>query len=151
VPSEGTACIARMWPSKVHTLKTVAPYFEHIYIFDKTFDVRRNDRGFLRGDLLVLAEWDDDAWTGRDIAMKIQYVLPGGEFGILSGFVVLGLAVPRPSDYSPMPVHVTSVRGGIRYGDTRPVVTIGPEHDGVRGVAYGSRPFPFRPIEQESP
>ena len=32
--------------------------------------------------------------------------------------------------------------------DSAVVVTIGPEHNGVRGVAYGLRPFPFRPIEQ---
>lgn len=29
-------------------------------------------------------------------------------------------------------------------------VTIGPVHQGLQGVAYGSRPFPFKPVEDDT-
>lgn len=44
----------------IHALKVVAPYFDALADGSKTFEVRRNDRGFQKGDTLVLQEWHDD-------------------------------------------------------------------------------------------
>lgn len=41
-----------------HTLKVVAPYFEALVDGSKTFEVRKNDRAFQRGDSLTLWEFD---------------------------------------------------------------------------------------------
>lgn len=58
----------------------------------KNFDVRRDDRGFQKGDTLVLREWDNHSlcFTGNDEHRKIKYILTGGQLGIEPGYVVLG-------------------------------------------------------------
>jgi Domain of unknown function (DUF3850) len=86
----------------VHQLKTHAPYFEAVVSGVKPFEVRRDDRGFQRGDYVRLVETTHisvpgvgDEWspTGREAQYEITYVLTGGQFGIEPGYVVLGLAV----------------------------------------------------------
>lgn len=88
-----------------HTLKTWPNYYDAIARGDKPFDVRRDDRGFQRGDILVLQRTLPDRiheveTTGYGLSMtvkhelrkRISYVLTGGQFGIEPGYVVLGLA-----------------------------------------------------------
>ena len=90
---------------RTHELKTWPSFFAGIWDESKTFEVRRNDRDFMVGDLLILAEWNPhyhvahDAavqvgLTGRECRRVVTYVLRGGEFGIEVGFCVLGLGVP---------------------------------------------------------
>jgi len=80
-----------------HELKTIAPYFEDIRAGRKTFEVRRNDRNFKVGDVLVLQHYDP-CFTGEVIRRRVTYVLRGTSrlasdyFGIEEGFVVLTLA-----------------------------------------------------------
>jgi hypothetical protein len=87
-----------------HELKTLPIYFDAIESGDKTFEVRRDDRGFQKGDILTLKEWipyDEEAflssdraahYSGREIRRKIQWILTGGQFGIEPGFVVMALS-----------------------------------------------------------
>lgn len=84
----------------VHRLKTWAPYFGAVADGSKPFEVRRDDRGFQRGDRLRLVETSrqDGAATGREAEYEITYVLGGGQFGIEPGYAVLGLgAAPTSS------------------------------------------------------
>lgn len=67
-----------------HELKVQPPYFDALLSGDKTFELRRNDRGFQRGDRLRLLEWDpnfgfSDAgrYTGRRLLVEVTYVLSG--------------------------------------------------------------------------
>ena len=107
-PTDASAVWADRWPYKVHVLKTVQPYFGHLRAGQKWFEVRRNDRAFQPGDLLVLAEWDGEEFTGQDCVRVIGYVLRDGErFGLQPGFVVLGLQ------------HVSSGSAVSRYGHLR--------------------------------
>jgi hypothetical protein len=75
-----------------HTLKCWSDYFGAIRRKEKNFDVRRDDRGFQKGDTIILREWDQQfsRFTGNDEHRKIKYILTGGQFGIEPGFVVLG-------------------------------------------------------------
>lgn len=96
----------------VHELKAWPTYFRPTWDGEKLFDVRFDDRGFQRGDLVNLREWDTTAhckcktpghtslcerYTGRRIIAEIGYVLgstPGrgsrpGFAG--AGYVVLSL------------------------------------------------------------
>jgi hypothetical protein len=59
----------------------------------KTFEVRKNDRDFREGDILLLNKWDNvkNEYAGSQTAMSITYVLVGGQFGIEPGYCVLGL------------------------------------------------------------
>jgi hypothetical protein len=91
-----------------HTLKTLPAYWDAVERGEKTFEVRRDDRGFQKGDELQLlrsdgvhimppgglqsAEWAKAAKERSIIRRRISYILTGGQFGIEPGFVVLGLA-----------------------------------------------------------
>lgn len=89
-----------------HILKVVAPYFEALLDGSKTFEVRKNDRAFQRGDTLVL--WEYDPTPGgckrfpcvtcepRHVRREITFVYGGdprfgNDGGLEPGFVVLGL------------------------------------------------------------
>ncbi|MDM8159057.1 ASCH/PUA domain-containing protein [Labilibaculum sp. K2S] len=76
-----------------HLLKIWPKYFEEVAKGTKTFEVRKNDRGFEVGDILILAEYSISiqSFTGRVIEKKVTYILEGGSFGIEKGFVVMGL------------------------------------------------------------
>jgi hypothetical protein len=76
-----------------HKLKTWPMYYADVESGVKTFEVRRNDREFEQGDVLVLQEWDPVAggYTGRECRKQVRYVLFGGAFGVQDGFVVMSL------------------------------------------------------------
>lgn len=84
-----------------HIVKCWPNYFDAIKRGEKPFDVRRDDRGYQKGDLLVLqrtserdkltVETDYDGKITHELEREITYVLTGGQFGIEPGYVVLGL------------------------------------------------------------
>jgi hypothetical protein len=83
-----------------HILKCWPDYFDAIKAGLKPFEVRRDDRGFQRGDVLVLqrtderrhnVEYDYNGKVKHELRRIISYVLTGGQFGIEPGYVVLGL------------------------------------------------------------
>lgn len=74
-----------------HELKCRAAYFDAVEAGQKPFEVRRDDRGFQRGDRIRLKRCDDgNADATRYLTKTITYILTGGQFGIEDGFVVLG-------------------------------------------------------------
>jgi Domain of unknown function (DUF3850) len=76
-----------------HVLKTLEPYWEAVACGAKTFEVRRDDRGFQRGDILVLrcTQAKTGAGFDKEVRKRIGYILPGGQFGIEPGYVVMAL------------------------------------------------------------
>lgn len=68
-----------------HSLKVVPPYFQAVFDQDKTFEVRRNDRGFQRGDLLILNEWHVVVGAGRDGCGACYHAKLSGEAGHYTG------------------------------------------------------------------
>lgn len=86
---------------QTHELKCLPCYFWAIDCGDKPFDVRRDDRGFQKGDIVVFKEHDPnkdyarhgwrDGYSGNEIEREISYILTGGQWGIEPGYVVLGL------------------------------------------------------------
>ncbi len=77
----------------IHELKTWPEYFEQVYNGTKTFEVRRDDRGFKIGDQLRLREYDQvtKSYSGRQCLRNIVCIVVGGQFGIEKGNVVMGL------------------------------------------------------------
>lgn len=76
----------------VHALKTLPEFFSEVGK-GKTFEVRKNDRGFKVGDTLWLMEWSDaKGYTGIDKKFKVSYILEGERWGIMPGYCVMGLA-----------------------------------------------------------
>lgn len=79
--------------AKTHNLKTWVEYFSEVTRGIKTFEVRKNDRDFKRGDILNLHEYDhkSEKYTGVSASYKVTYILSGGSFGIETGTVVMGI------------------------------------------------------------
>lgn len=75
-----------------HNLKCHPEYFHAMAVGAKTFDVRRDDRGYRVGDQVQMEEYDlDNGPTGRVLLRKITYVLR--HFApVHHDFVVLSLA-----------------------------------------------------------
>ena len=94
--------MAKAEESKVHKLKTWPMFFQAVLEGSKPFELRKNDRHFNVGDILILEEYDPDAegYTGRKCERKISYVLDANPFIDLHGHVILGLE-SRPAVLMP--------------------------------------------------
>lgn len=83
---------------KTHDLKLNIEFCDAVLSGEKTFEVRKNDRGFQTGDLIRFIPIDG---TIREHAQheisghtyKITYILNG--WGIKNGYVVLGIREER--------------------------------------------------------
>lgn len=85
-----------------HVVKCWPAYYDPIETGEKPFDVRLDDRGYQRDDILRLQRTcEHDLLTvertyqgevAREIRRRITWILTGGQFGIEPGYVVLGLA-----------------------------------------------------------
>ena len=73
-----------------HRLKILPQFYTAVADGRKTFELRKDDRGFAGGDSLVLCEWDGEAYTGRELRFDIGYMLEGYE-GLAPGYAILGL------------------------------------------------------------
>lgn len=75
---------------KVHDVKLGTTFFDDVKTGRKTFELRKNDRGYKEGDTIVLHEYKDGTMTGRTIAKKIVYMLEDFT-GLEDGYCILGL------------------------------------------------------------
>ena len=62
--------------SKIHTLKTINPWFQMMLDSKKSFEVRVNDRNYKPGDVLHLREYDPvlDSYSGRSCKVEVLSV-----------------------------------------------------------------------------
>jgi hypothetical protein len=79
----------------IHNLKTLPCFFRATLAGDKLFEIRDNrDRGFQKGDTVILKEWVpgvmQGSFTGCEIAGKITYVC---DYAQKEGYVVFGFEV----------------------------------------------------------
>jgi hypothetical protein len=75
-----------------HRLKVWPQYYEPLARGEKNFEVRRDDRGFQKGDILDLWCYDPESCKYRtSLKKRVSYILTGGQFGIEPGYVVMGL------------------------------------------------------------
>ena len=83
---------------KLHELKTIPPYFEQVRSGTKTFELRKNDRGFQVDDLLLLREYiPGGGYTGRGVKVLVRYILEGFG-GLESGYCILGIFLLHNAD-----------------------------------------------------
>lgn len=61
---------------KLHMLKCWPEFYSSIQDGTKTFEYRRNDRDFKRGERLLLREWnpDDQEYTGQERNFRIGFI-----------------------------------------------------------------------------
>lgn len=74
----------------IHELKILPEYFEAVADSTKRFELRKDDRGFAVGDVLLLKEWNGKEYTGRSVKKQISYVLKNYT-GLAEGYAVLSL------------------------------------------------------------
>ena len=73
----------------VHRLKTWPEYFVKIATEEKTFEIRKNDRPYKIGDLLVLEEWSPEGgYTWREERRFVTYIT---DWEQKPGYIVMGL------------------------------------------------------------
>ena len=75
-----------------HELKTWPEYFHAVVDGTKTFDIRRNDRDYKVGDVLVFKEWDKTRkeYTGRSHVSQITY-LCANPVWLHAGIIVMAI------------------------------------------------------------
>lgn len=82
----------------IHELKILSSFVRPILDGSKTFEIRKNDRGFQKGDRVQFKVVSDD-WTRKNNSIvgelerkvfKITYVING--WGLKNGFVVFGIS-----------------------------------------------------------
>lgn len=84
---------------RFHALKTWPSFFDAVMDGSKTFEVRKNDRGYCPGDIILLQRFDPQTGTYTTdadghpltVAKRVSYMLTGPQFGIEAGYSVMGL------------------------------------------------------------
>ena len=78
---------------QMHALKTWPVPFDAIMSGEKTFEIRRDDRGFRVGDILTLRRYEPSrkSYTGENISVKVSYILEGTDWGLQDGFVAMAI------------------------------------------------------------
>lgn len=77
---------------RLHELKTWPVFYNDVLAGRKTFELRRDDRGFEVGDILQLREYDPEtnAYTGRFVFKRVTTIV--SKFpGLAEGYVIMGL------------------------------------------------------------
>ena len=66
-----------MADAQTHELKTVRPWFPLVYHGEKTAELRKHDRDFRVGDILLLREYipDECHYTGSAVKAKITHIV----------------------------------------------------------------------------
>jgi hypothetical protein len=107
---------------KTHELKSWPEFFQPMFTGEKRFELRRNDRDYLPGDLLILREWEPregGKYSGRTLYMLVTYVLSGAGIGCIEplkglalGYSILGVREVIPEhQIRPMPPDQIEQRG----------------------------------------
>lgn len=64
----------------IHELKILPEFFNAVISGEKTFEIRKNDRPFHKGDLLALNEFNGQYWTGNSCLVYVDYILNNPEY-----------------------------------------------------------------------
>lgn len=81
---------------RFHFLKTWPEYYRAVVTGKKTFELRRNDRNYRAGDIVILREYDPASgqFTGDEISFRISYVTDFRD-ALKTGYVAFGLQAIR--------------------------------------------------------
>lgn len=98
---------------RCHDLKTWSEPWAYVASGHKTYEVRRDDRDYQVGDLLLLREYDPEAsaFTGWAVLVQVKHVTRGPPSPLPEGVVVLGIEVISRSFQFIGPPHQDSEGG----------------------------------------
>lgn len=89
---------------KRHELKTTPDSFQELWSEHRKFDVRKDDRGFQPGDMILFREYDlrTMKYSGRQISAMVEYLFDlGCPLTNLNGFVVLQISTISKQELDP--------------------------------------------------
>lgn len=91
-PADPENIVCTIYMHKVHELKCATEYFNEVCAGRKNFELRKDDRDYIAGDILVLKEWNaEHGYSGKTTRrIEIKYVLRNYE-GLMPGYCILGL------------------------------------------------------------
>lgn len=71
-----------------HKIKIWPHFFDLVKSGEKPFEVRKNDRDYQRGDIVILQEWNpvSGTYTGRELKRAIGYVFYPGVHNLSLGY-----------------------------------------------------------------
>lgn len=76
-----------------HELKILPEYFQAVWGGKKRFELRKNDRDFQVGDMLILREWNGYEYTGSGLAVTVTYIYQDSFVGGLEdGWCIMSIA-----------------------------------------------------------
>jgi hypothetical protein len=77
----------------VHQLKTWPEPFQALVDGSKVHEIRRADRDFKEGDVLLLREWDQsaDMYSGRVAVARVGHISTPGSWGLPADLCVMSL------------------------------------------------------------
>jgi hypothetical protein len=87
---------------KVHEVKVSSVFFRDVSDDVKSFEARFDDRDYKVGDVMILEEYSNCKYTGRETHKVITYKLDVGQYGIEKDWCVLGLRSMNDKDYKIM-------------------------------------------------
>lgn len=73
-----------------HHLKLASKYYDDVEQRSKNFEIRYNDRRYQVGDWLVLKEWKNGSYTGRECVRQIVKVFELDTIGF-QGWVAMSI------------------------------------------------------------
>lgn len=79
--------------NKIHHLKVLTKYYNDLKNGNKTFEIRKNDRDFRTGDILVLSEYDletKEYTASKNLYFKVTYILNNTTY-LQKGYVCMGI------------------------------------------------------------
>ena len=94
---------------RTHTLKTDPDVFQAVMDGRKTYEIRKNDRGFCTGDTLILLETQHTGaamaagaplvYTGRELTMHVTHMVTGPIYGLKAGWSILSVQPPKGTNH----------------------------------------------------
>ncbi len=84
--------------SKTHELKYILSISKQFWMGKRHSKSEKDDRDFQVGDSIVLKEWDNIKYSGREIQAIIKYMLDDAFIGLAEGYVAFSFGILKIID-----------------------------------------------------
>ena len=81
--------------AKIHDLTILPQHFTDVKSGRKKAELRKNDRDFAVGDMLILREFTGTEYTGRQVCATVTHVLQNCGFGLDDNYAILSIKLCR--------------------------------------------------------
>lgn len=79
-----------------HNLKILPEHFHDVVRGKKKAELRKDDRGYKVGDVLLLKEWTGEKYTGALCSVTVTHILRNcPEYGLADGYCILSIGRPE--------------------------------------------------------